>query len=63
MNAANEVLVKAYLDNKITFYDIPYYIELALGKFYHGQRIVDEQSIYDTDDDVHKYVVGLVESR
>lgn len=63
MNAANEVLVKAYLDNKITFYDIPYYIELALGKFYHGQRIVDEQSIYDTDDDVRKYVVGLVESR
>lgn len=63
MNAANEILVKAYLDNKIGFYDIPYYIEQALKTFYHGQRIENEQQIYDTDNEVREFVLNLVESR
>lgn len=63
MNGANEILVKAYLDNKIGFYDIPYYIEQALKTFYHGERITDEQQIYDTDDKVREYVLNLIESR
>lgn len=63
MNGANEVLVKAYLDNKIGFYDIPYCIEKALDKFYHGERIDSEQIIYDTDRDVRKYVEELIALR
>lgn len=63
MNAANEVLVKAYLDNKIGFYDIPYCIEKALEKFYHGERVESEQAIYDKDAEVRKYVSALIESR
>ena len=60
LNAANEILVKAYLDNKIKFYDIPYYIECALQQFYHGERIVSEQQIYDVDEDVRAYVIRLI---
>lgn len=63
MNGANEVLVKAYLDNKIGFYDIPYFIEKALAEFYHGERAENEQMIYDTDSDVRKYVEDLILSR
>ncbi len=60
MNAANEILVKAYLDNKIKFYDIPYYIECALRQFYHKERIVDEQQIYNVDEEVREYVLHLI---
>lgn len=63
MNGANEVLVKAYLDNKIGFYDIPYFIEKALAEFYHEERAESEQIIYDTDSDVRKYVEDLILSR
>lgn len=63
MNGANEVLVKAYLDNKIGFYDIPYFIEKALAEFYHGERAESEQMIYDTDSDVRKFVEDLILSR
>lgn len=63
MNGANEVLVKAYLDNKIGFYDIPYFIEKALAEFYHGERAESEQMIYDTDSDVRKYVEDHILSR
>ncbi|MDE7192263.1 MAG: 1-deoxy-D-xylulose-5-phosphate reductoisomerase [Clostridia bacterium] len=60
MNAANEILVKAYLDNKIKFYDIPYYIRCALDKFYHGQRIESEAQIYCVDDEVRRYVLAAI---
>lgn len=63
MNGANEVLVKAYLDNKIGFYDIPYFIEKALAEFYHGERAESEQMISDTDSDVRKFVEDLILSR
>ncbi len=61
MNAANEIAVKAYLDNKIGFYDIPYYIRSALQRFYDGQRIESEEQIYRIDGEVRKYVIQLVE--
>lgn len=63
MNASNEVLVKAYLDNKIKFYDIPYYIRLALDNFYHGQRIESEEQIYDIDAKVRDFVKDLIDMR
>ena len=60
MNGANEILVKAYLDNKIKFYDIPYYVQRALDKFYQGQRIESEAQIYNVDDEVRKYILSIV---
>ncbi|MDE5549245.1 MAG: 1-deoxy-D-xylulose-5-phosphate reductoisomerase, partial [Clostridia bacterium] len=60
MNASNEILVKAYLDNKIKFYDIPYYIRLALDKFYQGQRIESEEQIYEIDGAVRTFVKDLI---
>lgn len=44
MNAANEVLVQAFIDNKITFLDIPYIIDKVLLQF-DGSG--DEYSISD----------------
>ena len=63
MNASNEILVKAYLDNKIKFYDIPYYIRLALDKFYQGQRIESEVQIYEIDGAVRTFVEDLINKR
>ena len=63
MNASNEILVKAYLDNKIKFYDIPYYIRLALNEFYEGQRIKSEEQIYDIDGKVRAFVEDLINMR
>ncbi|MBD5100132.1 MAG: 1-deoxy-D-xylulose-5-phosphate reductoisomerase [Clostridiales bacterium] len=63
MNASNEILVKAYLDNKIKFYDIPYYIRLALDKFYQGQRIESEEQIYEIDGAVRTFVEDLINKR
>jgi len=60
MNAANEILVKAYLDNKIKFYDIPYYIRCALDKFYQGQRIESQAQIYCVDGEVRRYVLSTI---
>ena len=63
MNASNEILVKAYLDNKIKFYDIPYYIRLALDKFYQGQRIECEEQIYEIDGAIRTFVEDLINKR
>ena len=63
MNASNEILVNAYLDNKIKFYDIPYYIRLALDEFYSGQRIESEEQIYDIDSKVRTFVKELISKR
>ncbi len=63
MNAANEILVKAYLDNKIKFYDIPYYIRKALDAYYSGQRITEEEQIYEIDAKVRTFVQDLIDKR
>ena len=63
MNASNEILVKAYLDNKIKFYDIPYYIRLSLTQFYQGQRIECVEQIYEIDAKVRAFVKDLIDMR
>ncbi|MDE7328653.1 MAG: 1-deoxy-D-xylulose-5-phosphate reductoisomerase [Clostridia bacterium] len=63
MNAANEIAVNAYLDNKIKFYDIPYYIGIALKEFYQGQRITSEEHIYEVDFKVRTYIKDLIFKR
>lgn len=64
MNAANEILVNAYLNNKIKFYDIPYYIRRALDEFYKGQRVESETQIYEVDRAVRDFVTQrLAEKR
>ena len=63
MNSANEIAVNAYLDNKIKFYDIPYYVGIALKEFYQGQRIINEEQIYEVDFKVRAYVKDLIIKR
>lgn len=55
MNSANEVAVKAYLDNKIGFYDIPNLIEDALNKFASNNYYTDINQIICMDKEVSEY--------
>jgi len=55
MNGANEVLVEAYLQEEITFYDIPKYIELAM-KAHEPFDYTTMEEILEVDRWVRDYV-------
>lgn len=55
MNSANEVAVKAYLDNRIGFYDIPAYINDALDRFATEGNFVDINKVFCMDTNVSEY--------
>lgn len=55
MNGANEVLVEAYLEEKITFYDIPKYIEMAM-KAHKPFDYTTMEEILEVDRWVRDYV-------
>lgn len=59
MNAADEVCVKAYLENKIEFYDISDNIRLALDK-YGSENVSCEEEIFGLDNRVREYVYGRI---
>ena len=46
LNAANEVLVNEFLEDKIKFYDIPYYIEKALDAHKSIEKPTLEEILY-----------------
>jgi 1-deoxy-D-xylulose-5-phosphate reductoisomerase len=61
-NSANEELVKAYLDNKVEFYDIPAIIENALNKF--GSEKADNiENIFCIDRKVREYTLKDIKLR
>lgn len=55
LNGANEVLVEAYLQEKITFYDIPKYIEMAM-KAHKPFDYTTMEEILEVDRWVRDYV-------
>ena len=55
MNSANEVLVKAYLENIISFYDIPNIINEALEKFYYKENHIETDEVFCIDKKVCEY--------
>ena len=55
MNAANEELVKLYLQDKIKFYDISYHISKALEKFETSDKL-SLFNIQRIDYDVREYI-------
>ena len=55
MNGANEVLVEAYLEEKILFYDIPKYIEMAM-KAHEPFDYTTMEEILEVDRWVRNYV-------
>ncbi len=55
MNGANEVLVEAYLGEKITFYDIPKYIEMAM-KAHKPFEYTTMEEILEVDRWVRDYI-------
>lgn len=58
-NAADEIAVDAYLSDKITFYEIPYFIEKALEKFSQG-NINDINDIFCIDKKVREYTLNSI---
>ncbi len=62
MNAANEVLVYAYLENKIKFYDISDYITLIMDKF---ENIFEPtlEDILSVDQEVRRLTNQLVKEK
>ena len=59
MNAANEVLVKKYLDGDISFYDIPCGITSAMEKFDIVGDFDDVESIVRIDGQVKEYTLSM----
>ncbi|AHM56624.1 1-deoxy-D-xylulose 5-phosphate reductoisomerase Dxr [Peptoclostridium acidaminophilum DSM 3953] len=60
LNAANEVLVEQFLNDRIGFYDIPRYIELALEKHSSVKEPgIDE--ILTADSQTRKFVMQQIE--
>lgn len=59
LNAANEVLVEKFLDDKISFYDIPKYIDMAIKEHDFIQDPSLEQ-ILETDSWTRKYIENLI---
>lgn len=55
MNAANEFLVNEYLKDVIKFYDIPYYINVALDK-YSAHACNDAESLIELNDSVIEFL-------
>lgn len=59
LNAANEVLVNEFLDDKIGFYDIPYYIERSLEQ--HNNRSNPTlEDILEVDKETRKFLSNLL---
>lgn len=60
MNAANEVLVKAYLEDVIGFYDIPTNIEYALRKFASKGNFENIEDVFCMDKEVREYTLKSI---
>ncbi|MDU4862074.1 MAG: 1-deoxy-D-xylulose-5-phosphate reductoisomerase [Terrisporobacter othiniensis] len=59
LNAANEVLVNEFLDDKIGFYDIPYYIERSLEQ--HNNRSNPTlEDILEVDKETREFLSNLL---
>lgn len=61
-NSANEVLVNAFLEGKVGFYDIPNLINDALDKF-SGCRADSIEEIFCIDNKVSEYTLSNINSR
>lgn len=59
LNSANEVLVNEFLEDKIGFYDIPYYIERSLEQ--HNNRSNPTlEDILEVDKETREYLANLL---
>lgn len=59
LNSANEVLVNEFLNDKIGFYDIPYYIERSLEK--HNNRSNPTlEDILEVDKETREFLANLL---
>ena len=59
LNSANEVLVNEFLNDKISFYDIPYYIERTLQE--HKNRVNPTlEDILEVDKETREFIANLL---
>lgn len=59
LNAADEVLVEAFLDRKVKFTDIPKFIEIAL-KQHNGMELNSVEEILELDKETRKKVKEMI---
>lgn len=62
LNAANEIVVNEFLEDRIGFYDIPKYIKMALDAHESIENATLEQ-ILKIDLETREYVKGLIENK
>lgn len=61
LNSANEVLVNEFLNDKIGFYDIPYYIEITLKE--HKNRINPTlEDILEVDKETREFLAKILKN-
>lgn len=61
LNSANEVLVNGFLNDKIGFYDIPYYIEITLKE--HKNRINPTlEDILEVDKETREFLAKILKN-
>ena len=60
MNAANEVLVEAYINDKIKFFDIPNGIISALNQFGYEGKIDSVDDVLSIDREVKEYTLNSI---
>lgn len=59
LNSANEVLVNEFLDDKIGFYDIPYYIERSLQQ-HNNRNNPTLEDILEVDKETREFLANLL---
>lgn len=59
LNSANEVLVNEFLDDKISFYDIPYYIERSL-EAHKNRSNPTLEDILEVDKETREFLANLL---
>ena len=62
MNAANEAAVKAFLSDKIGFYDITDIVSECMGRVSHIAN-PDIETIFETNDEAYRIAEGLIRTR
>ncbi len=63
LNASNEVLVAKFLNEEISFLDIPKYIEIALNHFADTKLEYNLENVYRITEEVTEFVLDLLKNR
>ena len=61
LNAANEVLVRKYIENKVGFYGISSGVEMAMEKFGLNGQFDSFEEVFCIDKQVKEYTLSIID--